>query len=261
VDNPRKQRWRIRLEKELAHRFEFDSLGEQAWIDLLRRRRVTSSNHDTVVALDWPHYCTHATTLCGGTNGWCYTFQGHQAGANHNRRTAMVDSLARHFPKLFADAVAREVSGLVANGKLPYANLRYSGSGELAIEHLPALTEVASREIHLWGFTRNLKIASGLLDIGASVIISCDASTPPELFERATALGFPFAYTSSSVSDLPPPGTIVTFPVHRVGRVTEVPDVDSLCPKVLSEFFFETRSGATCQSACHRCHDPERPSK
>src|SRR5208283_5819688 len=94
-------RWRLRLDKELAFRDEFSGLSEVEWSVLLKTRHVTSSNNDTVLSLDWPHFCANATPACGGPNGWCYTFQGNQAGKLHNRHAAMVDVLARNFPDIF----------------------------------------------------------------------------------------------------------------------------------------------------------------
>src|SRR5262245_55962925 len=83
-------RWRKRLAKELAFRAEFERLDSAAWKSLLATRSVTSTNHDTVLSLDWPHYCAYATVACGGPNGWCYTFQGRQTSQLHNRHAAMV---------------------------------------------------------------------------------------------------------------------------------------------------------------------------
>src|SRR5438552_4629288 len=124
-------RWRQRLDKELAFRRDFSAMDESAWRELLKTRRVTSSNHDTVLSLDWPHFCAYSTRACGGTEGWCYTFQGNQASKLHNRHAAMVDVLARKFPWLFGESVAGEVHAAVAEGLLPYPNLRYGGSGEV----------------------------------------------------------------------------------------------------------------------------------
>ena len=253
-----RDRWRLRLAAELAHRPEYDRLTTGEWRALLRRRRVTSSNHDTVLSLDWPHYCGGATTGCGGESGWCYTFQGRQVGTLHDRHAAMVDSLARGHPEVFADAVASEVGRAVASGLLPYPNLRYSGSGEVASAHIPALKEVARREVRLWGFTRNLPLAEELRRIGASVIVSCDATSPEGFLEAALAGGFRIAYSSTGIEDPPPCDALVTFPVHRVGRVHEVVDHPSICPKVMEEFLYERRAAATCQNVCQRCHDVTR---
>ena len=103
ISSEPKPRWQQRLGKELAFRSEFENLNEQAWRSLLKNRRVTSSNYDTVLSLDWPHFCANATLACGGPNGWCYTFQGNQAGKLHNRHAAMVDVLARSFPDVFGE--------------------------------------------------------------------------------------------------------------------------------------------------------------
>jgi hypothetical protein len=247
-------RWRKRLIKELAFRGEFENLDHNAWKSLLRRRSVTSANHDTILSLDWPHYCAFATTACGGPEGWCYTFQGKQAGELHNRHAAMVHVLAVKEPLLFAEAVESEVIRAVSKGLLSYPNIRFSGSGEMIEAHVPALVEIARRGVKLWGFTRNLKLAEQLRTFGASVIISCDRTSPPSLIKQAQEKEFPLAYSSSGVDDVPPPGTLVTFPVHRVGRVREVVDTGSLCPKVLADYFEDARPRGYCQRYCHRCH-------
>jgi hypothetical protein len=252
-------RWRQRLEKELAYRPEFDSLDEAAWRALLKKRRVASSNNDTVLSLDWPHFCAHATSACGGPQGWCYTFQGNQAGKLHNRHAAMVDVLARNFPVIFAEQVTAEVNAAVRAGLMPYPNLRYSGSGEVVEAYVPALRGVSERGVRLWGFTRNLRLARKLRDMGAGVIVSCDKSSPEGFIEEASAAGFPLGYSSNGVHDLPPKGTVVTFPVHRVGKVREVVDSPSVCPKVLADFLDDCRPKASCQLICQRCHNPNKP--
>lgn len=249
-------RWSRRLEKELAFRPEFTDLDEQAWRRLLKKRRIASTNHDTVLSLDWPHFCHHATSACGGVNGWCYTFQGNQAGRLHNRHAAMVDVLARQWPRLFAEVVADEVAVAVKNGQLPYPNIRYSGSGELVDAYLPALSALQGRGVHLWGFTRSLDIARSLRSFGAGVIISCDRTSPPELASVALREGFAIGYTSADVDDMPPKGSVVTFPIHRVGRVREVVASDTTCPKVVADFLHDSRPKGSCQWVCRRCHQP-----
>ncbi len=250
-------RWRKRLDKELVFRAEFEGLDEAEWRSLLKRRNVTSKNHDTVLAIDWPHFCGDATDACGGPKGWCYTFQGNQANKMHNRHVAMVDVLARSFPEVFGEAVANEVQAAVSGGAIPYPNLRYSGSGEVVEAYVPALQSVSMRGVKLWGFTRNLRVADGLRSIGASVIVSCDTTSPPGFIDDARSKGFSLGYTSSDVEDKPPPETIVTFPVHRIGRVNEVVDVPSTCPKVLADFLDDCRPEGSCQNICRRCHEPE----
>lgn len=249
-------RWQQRLDKELVYRPEFAELDEPSWRDLLKTRRVASSNHDTVLSLDWPHFCAHATPACGGPQGWCYTFQGNQAGKLHNRHAAMVDVLARNYPELFAEQITAEVGAALNAGLMLYANLRYSGSGEVVEAYLPALRAVQSRGVKLWGFTRSLSLAHQLREMGAGVIISCDGTSPSGFAERASAEGFRLAYSSSGIDDPPPNGTLVTFPVHRVGRVREVVDSASVCPKVLADFLDDCRPKASCQLICQRCHTP-----
>jgi hypothetical protein len=249
-------RWSRRLEKELAFRPEFSHLDEQAWRQLLKNRRVASTNHDTVLSLDWPHFCHHATAACGGIDGWCYTFQGNQAGRLHNRHAAMVDVLARQWPQLFAEVVTAEVFEAVKNGMLPYPNLRYSGSGELVEAYLPALRDLQSRGVHLWGFTRSLDIARALRSFGAGVIVSCDRTSPTDFASVAHSEGFAIGYTSADVNDVPPKGTVVTFPIHRVGRVREVVASDTICPKVVADFLHDSRPKGSCQLVCRRCHKP-----
>ena len=162
--------------------------------------------------------------------------------------------LARRFPSLFAEKVSQEVDFAVNSGAFKYKNLRYSGSGEVISAHLPALELISAQGVKLWGFTRDLRIAEGLRRIGATVIISCDKSSHPNLTKQSIELNFPLAYTSLGVNDHPPPGTVVTFPLHRIGRVHEVVETPSLCPKVLQDFLHDSRPGGTCQLVCNRCH-------
>jgi hypothetical protein len=170
----------------------------------------------------------------------------------------MVDELARSHPSLFAASVTGEVQNAVAQGILNYPNLRYSGSGEMTRAHLPALKRVAENGIHLWGFTRQLDLVEPIWAIGASALFSCDRSTPTSAMDKARAIGVGLAYTSSHVEDVPPPEAVVVFPLHRGGRVKEVVDSDSLCPKVLEDFMYDQRSERFCQEKCHRCHGLNR---
>ena len=252
-------RWRKRLDKERAFLGEFEHLLVEEWRELLKSRRVTSTNYDTVLSLDWPHYCANATSACGGPEGWCYTFQGRQATSSHNRHAAMVDVLARKHPSLFAAQVASEVAQAVSAGNLQYPNIRFSGSGEMTERHVPAIAETVKLGVQAWGFTRSLRVARLVRDVKAYVIVSCDSTSPEGFSASATEAGFPLAYSSNGVDDLPPPGTLVTFPVHRVGRVHEVVDADSLCPKVVSEFLYDERPPGYCQRLCHRCHRGQEP--
>jgi hypothetical protein len=90
--------------------------------------------------------------------------------------------------------------------------------------------------------------------IGVGIIVSCDRTSPEGFAERARGSAFPLAYTSAGVDDRPPLGTIVTFPLHRVGRVREVVDSQSVCPKVLADYLYDSRPAGTCQTQCRRCH-------
>jgi hypothetical protein len=247
-------KWKERLRLEIAAQAPLLCLSSGQLADLVRSKRMTSDNHDTVVSLNWPHYCSGATSACGGQSGWCYTFQGHQALSNHHPKVALTDLAAKTIPDVFAEKVAKEIKDLTNKGKLPYPNLRFSGSGETATTHLPALYNLIRHGIHLWGFTRNHKNAAGLKNAGASVIFSCDRTTKPKDLELARSSGLAIAYSSDSVSDRPPTGTIVTFPLHRSGAVKEVTDSPTVCPKVMEEFCFGDRDSGACQWRCNRCH-------
>jgi len=179
---------------------------------------------------------------------------GESGRKTHNRHAAMVDVLATTEPILFGEIVELEVRRAVERGMLTYPNIRYSGSGEIVEAYVPALLEVERRGIRLWGFTRSLRYARLLRDIGVSVIVSCDQTSPLDVVERARKDDFPLGYSSVGVEDEPPEGTLVTFPVHRVGRVREVVDTPSLCPKVLSDYFDDSRPEGYCQRLCSRCH-------
>lgn len=248
----------LRLDQEMAHKHQFDSLSKVEWQSLLTKRKVCSTNHDTGLCLDFPHFCSEATTGCGGPEGWCYTFQGHQSSAAHHEKVMMVDQLAAAFPGLFGDAVAKEVREACARQLLAYPNVRVSGSGEIHERHLDALVEVRSRGVHVWGFTKRLKLWTLLAEANINLIFSVDSTTSIDTVREARRLGARLSYTSLSVSDVPPEGTVVTFPLHRGGKVREVVETTTLCPKVLEDYFDNQRRPNWCQTRCHRCHLQER---
>lgn len=247
-------KWMARLEKELAHKSKFDNLSHQDWLSILRTRKVCSTNFDTGLCLDFPHYCSDATSGCGGEHGWCYTFQGRQSSASHNEKVMLVDQLAISHPSLFGDAVAGEVMAACRTKILPYPNIRVSGSGEINERHLDALEAVYSHGIHIWGFTKRLKLWEMLAQRGIELIFSVDCTTSLDILAKARKLGARLSYTSLNVSDVSPEGTIVTFPLHRGGKVREVVKDTVLCPKVLEDYFDGQRRPTWCQTRCHRCH-------
>lgn len=247
-------KWKRRLAVELSYRPRFERLSEGDLRQLLQKRKLLSMNHDTVAAIDWPHYCANATEGCGGVNGWCYTFGGHSVSTEQASKVAMVDVIASNFPELFASQVASEIGRLVASGRLPYANVRYSGSGEVHLRHVGALERTAKKGIHIWGFTKSLEVARRLRASGIASLFSCDLTTAVKSIEAARDEGFGLAYTSISVHDVPPVGTIVTFPLHTSGSVRELVSVDSLCPKVVDEYYSAQRTAHWCQTRCFRCH-------
>lgn len=249
-----KERWKYRLKKESSYNDFFNSLDLNNFLLFIQKKRLTSQNHDTGLAIDWPHFCLHATTACGGKNGYCYTFSGFQATKAHDQHVAMVDSFARRFPEYFAEKVAKEVTQGVCEGKLSSKNLRYSGSGETHQDHIPALSLIIEHGIHLWGFTRNIDIAIKLNNIGARSIFSVDCTTSPSVVKKALQNDIPIGYVSSGVDDLPSFNPLVIFPCHRGGNVNEVADHPSLCPKVLYDFYHSKRPAGSCQFNCLRCH-------
>jgi hypothetical protein len=253
-------KWRRRLAEELDLAARFEQWSIEEWQSYIASRDILNANYDTVVALDWPHYCGGATEGCGGSKGWCYTLAGNVGGGRaRSMRAAATDQLARQFPSLFADAVASEVFAHVEAGRMPYANLRFSGSGEVHAAHIPALVELRARGgVRLWGFSRSIDVARQLDEAGICVLFSCDLTTPPARVKSARALGLKLAYTSTGVNDPPPLGTFVTFPVHRSGRVKEVVSADSLCPKVVEEYLDGKRREGACQWRCTRCHQADK---
>jgi hypothetical protein len=247
-------KWQARQEQELAQAGRFTDMDDAELSDVIARMKITSTNFDTVVSLDFPHYCVGATEGCGGRNGWCYTFQGRLALVAHHRKVALIDVASRRLPEKLAAKVVREVFDLVSSGSLPYPNLRFSGSGEVARHHVPFLEVVVREKVRVWGFSRNLSVARELRRIGASVLVSCDRTSSMKFVASAIASDFQLAYTSVHADDHAPPNTLVVFPLHRSGRVREVVDAAELCPKVVEEFFNGTRSAASCQVRCQRCH-------
>jgi hypothetical protein len=247
-------KWQLRLQSELAYKDAYADLTLSEWRALLHERRLCSSNHDTVLALDFPHYCSDATEACGGANGWCYTFQGRQSSSAHHEKVMLVDQLAQQQADLFADTVAAEVSEAVSKGLIKYANIRVSGSGELTERHVPALLALSARGVHVWGFTKRLKVWAPLTAGGIELLFSVDSTTPRQVQDDAASLGARFSYTSTGVTDVPPDRTVVTFPLHRGGKVREVVDSGSLCPKVVEDFYYGNRMPGWCQARCQRCH-------
>lgn len=247
-------RWKRKLDLELSLTSEYLKLTREEWVEHIRINQISSANRDTGLALDFPHYCTGATVGCGGVSGWCYTFGGHHASLLHAKKVAWMDVLTRNHPDIFANKVEHEVSEAVTRGLMLYKNLRYAGSGEVAPHHLPALRLISLSGIRLWGFTKRLDMATMLHDIGASVLFSCDKTTSKDQIAEALRRGFGLAYTSIDVEDLPPNGCVVTFPVHRMGRVREIVDVNTVCPKVVDEYMSGSRESLSCQLTCNRCH-------
>jgi hypothetical protein len=250
-------KWKRKLAQEMRERRQLEKLTQAELLKVAEERGLLSRNWDTVVSLDFPHYCVHATTNCGGPKGWCYTFQGYQALQPHAAKVALVDLVASRYPDEFARLVASEVRREVDAGRLPYPNVRLSGSGEIAATHFPAIKSLAEAGVALWGFSRSAQVAEFLSSIGVPVLFSCDASTPPAAMEEARLAKLPLAYTSTGVDDPPPSGAVVTFPVHREGKVREVVDHSTVCPKVLQEFLDGHREAASCQVRCQRCHGPQ----
>jgi len=253
--NKAEPKWKKRFNLEREAQKPFLSLDENTLRALIRGRQITSNNYDTVLSLDFPHYCSGATNGCGGDKGWCYTFHGFQSLSQHNSKVALIDIAARRIPIEFADKVVEEVLSSVEAGEMVYPNLRYSGSGEVALEHIPALALIISKGVKLWGFSRNISVAVRLREIGASVLVSCDKTTPQKSLQNALNFGFKLSYTSTSVVDHPPQRTFVVFPLHRSGTVREVVDNPAICPKVLEEFLHGDRTPSACQKRCNRCHD------
>ena len=247
-------KWKKRLRLERNAQKPLTSLTDEALRELINQKQLTSNNFDTVLSLDFPHYCIGATTGCGGSKGWCYTFQGFQSLSQHNSKVALVDLAARRIPADFSEKIVSEVNACVRNKELPYPNLRFSGSGEVTLEHIPALAEIHARGVILWGFSRNLAVAIELRKIGASVLFSCDNTTPAINICKAVESGFLLSYTSVSVDDHPPQHTFVVFPLHRSGTVREVVNSSNICPKVMEEYLHGDRRPAACQLRCNKCH-------
>ena len=250
-------KWKRRLDVELSFAVQYAKLSLKELEAIIIDHTITSENHDTVLALDFPHYCYSASVGCGGARGWCYTFQGHQSFSAHHRKVALIDAASKNAPHALARKCVSEIKTAVTAGRLSYPNIRFSGSGEVMPHHLVFLKLIAEYGVQLWGFSRNLKIANQLRTLGAAVHISCDQTTDPGLIKKARQQGFPLAYTSIGVHDKPPEGTNVTFPLHRSGRVREIVDSSSLCPKVINEYFNQQRAAGSCQKICTRCHKME----
>ena len=250
----RPSKWRSRLSVERAEIERFEDLDLKELSDLLCAADPLSANHDTVYSLDWPHYCSFATEACGGARGWCYTFSGFHVSRTQAAKVAANDVMARRLPALFARRVVDSVQQQVRAGRLHYPNLRFSGSGEITLQHIPALAEISKLGVNLWGFTKNPAIASRLAQLGVAVIFSSDHTSEPKNVAAARSAGVPIAYSSIGAGDRPPDDVLVTFPVHVSGRVTEVVDHPSVCPKVVDEFLHGTRVRGWCQDRCRRCH-------
>jgi len=248
------QKWKLKLKEEMAESKPISDLSNKELELLIHRKTILSSNYDTVLALDFPHYCSKATLGCGGEKGWCYTFGGHQAGPSHAKKVALVDVASKRIPKILVNKILREIEAATHKKRLPYPNLRISGSGEAAFHHLDLIGMINAAGVKTWGFTKNISIAIAMRKLGTNILISADKTTPKDLIHQAKKDDFRFAYTSTDHIDYPPENTLVTFPLHRGGRVREAVDSPSLCPKVIEEFLSGKRRDAYCQLRCNRCH-------
>lgn len=247
-------KWKMRLQRELRFHKEFKSVSFDEMIERISKTRFLSDNYDTVCSLDLPHYCSGATSSCGGEEGWCYTFQGFQSLESHLKKTSFLDFCIKYHLDSVLSKILDEIKVLVDKKLIPYPNLRYSGSGELAAHHIPLLRKLADNGVLVWGFTKNIDIAIELHNIGISVIFSHDKSSDLKKVNRAHLEGIPLAYTSEGVNDSPIFHTAVVFPLHRGGKVKEIVEHESLCPKVVDEFLGEKRKASSCQNYCTRCH-------
>jgi len=247
-------KWKKRLKRELAFHKEFEDLSIQEINERISQTKLLSDNYDTVCSLDLPHYCSGATSSCGGEQGWCYTFQGFQSLDNHLRKTSFLDFCIKFHLGSVVHKILGELSVLVDKKLIPYPNLRYSGSGELTAHHIPLLRKLSDNSIHVWGFTKNLDIAIELHKVGISVIFSYDKTSDLKMVNRAHLEGIPLAYTSEGVEDSPAFDTAVVFPLHRGGKVKEIVEHERLCPKVVEEFLGGKRQASSCQIHCTRCH-------
>ena len=256
--NRNHNKWKRYLIKELQYERKFRYLNINRLEKIIKRTGLLSKNHDTFLSLDWPHYCKYATDGCGGKNGWCYTFFGNQATQTKLQKVALVDFISTKYPEYFAEKVEKELSVFINKGKIRYKNIRFSGYGEINKKHLKALHLLASKDIRMWGFTKNPWIIKTLLDLGIYVLFSCDKTTPSAYMDFILKSGIDIAYTSSGINDRPPLNTKVTFPVHISGNVKEVIDHESLCPKVVEEFLTKQRQNYWCQLRCQRCHGSNR---
>jgi hypothetical protein len=249
------ERWKRQFNKEKPFIKKFESEHESLRHLFLNGKKILSDNFDTVVSLDFPHYCNSATLGCGGGEGWCYTLVGHQVSAAHAEKVAATDVFCRKYPQEFAQLVAAEVHDAVRRGKLPYPNLRISGSGEISPSHITGLLQIIQENVHIWGFSKNIDLIEILNSQGAHFLFSMDSTTPEIVVAKASSAKVGIAYTSTSVTDHPTLSPKVVFPLHKVGRVGEVVDHAALCPKVIDEYLNGQRMPASCQSTCNRCHE------
>jgi hypothetical protein len=248
-------KWRERLAKEIHKRKKYLRLSDHELRELIVRRTILSSNYDTKISLDFPHFCTGASLGCGGPQGWCYTFQGALARDAHHNKVAFNDAACLRLPEEFAVKVFTEISSAVAAGALKYPNLRFNGSGEATGHHVPVLRRLVELGVQVWGFSKNIQLLSTLREAGVSVMYSYDKTTSSEDVNKAVSDKFSLAYTSVGVKDFPLKGAKVVFPLHRSGHIKEVVESDALCPKVVDEYLNQTRSPDYCQSKCNRCHN------
>ena len=254
IDDP-VWKWRTRLKKEVYERKKYLRLSDDALSELITKRTILSTNYDTRVSLDFPHFCAGASLGCGGPKGWCYTFQGALARDAHHKKVAFNDATCLRLPEKLSVKIVSEISSAVAAGTLKYPNLRFNGSGEATSHHVPVLKRLVELGVQVWGFSKNIQILPKLRDAGVSVMYSYDRTTSIEDVDRAVKNNFSLAYTSVGVKDFPLRGAKVVFPLHRSGHVKEVVDSQALCPKVIDEYLNQKRSPGYCQTKCNRCHN------
>ena len=201
---------------------------------------VLSSNHKTGTSINLPVINCKPTRRCAAA---CYACVGPISWGNSIRKALAVDAVLR----------SGELEGLIWECRR-LRDVRLNGSGDMTLEHVPALLELAQAcpGTVLWGFTRRRQVAEAVNDVrrNLSLIVSFDTTSPAGELDGYDG---PLAFGPRRPRDrVPDDRRIVTvFPEHRIGHTMRgVPFHPKDCPA--------TR-GAQRLMACARCWRCWRP--
>ena len=197
---------------------------------------ILSSNTKTGCSINLPikGHC-RPTKNCAKT---CYAKCGHTALPSNLKKQQWVSDYLKGTD---LTELIRECQGWTA--------VRLSGTGDLLIEHVPNIRQIAKAcpATQFWGMTRKIEIAKALNNKlpNLKIMVSVDSSSPESVWKYQGTLCWGPRLTADKV---PKTGIHTIFPYHFAGKVVNIknmPRDKRDCPAVR-----HTVSG--CLS-CNRC--------